>query len=61
MTQSGHLEGRTARNAEPVDPAIRTTPMWLPIHHKKCDARKARDPEQDTDLSPMHFAIVRDI
>jgi hypothetical protein len=30
-TQSGHLEGRTARNAEPVDPAIRTTHLGQSI------------------------------
>jgi hypothetical protein len=26
------LGGRTARNAEPVDPAIRTTHMCIPCH-----------------------------
>jgi hypothetical protein len=35
--------------------------MWLPIHHEKHDRRKARDGEKDTDLSPIHRPIVRDI
>jgi len=35
--------------------------MWLPIDYKKYDGRKARDGEKDTDLSPKHRRIVRDI
>jgi len=35
--------------------------MWLPIHHEKHDRRKARDGEKDTDLSPIHRPIVRNI
>jgi hypothetical protein len=35
--------------------------MWLPIDHEKYDSRKARDGEKNTDLSPLHLLIVRDI
>ncbi len=35
--------------------------MWLPVDYEKYDSRKARDSEKDTDLSPKHRPIVRDI
>ena len=34
--------------------------IWLPGNHEKRDERKARDADQDTDLSPIHPRTVRD-
>jgi len=34
--------------------------IWLPGNHEKRDERKARDANQDTDLSPIHPRTVRD-
>jgi hypothetical protein len=35
--------------------------MRLSVNHEKHDCRKARDSEKDTDLSPNHLFILRDI